>query len=660
WRVLQLAGLKAGELHELFESMQVEDIPRESMGALHDRCHGHPLVTRAWILSVLQGESLPELLGATRFLKLSGPDDLEPLRRHLKRHIENLSPEIRAALGAAAHLREPSGADLLNVLGVPRAMRLELLTMGLLEQTPHLESRRYQVHPLVREQLGYAEIANFDLLEKLGRHLVEMASAERGLQRLTLAQEGNRMLVEGRRRHRSTAQLPDLDPLVDSVLSMLRRKKPRLDIARMQVNETLKHFGRNPEMLLADAALCVAERADVATILQCLARAAEVAPTPAGVHQEAGFHLDRGARGKAVDALERGAQTFPTCASIRRRLATIYLRQNRYQDAVDALKAGLDLEPMVPEAYGLLGEIYTSLGTEHWGDAMDALTEALRLDPDSPLHQFRQGWLLRVKGLIEAEGSEPGKEYSDQAEEWLKKAVQGDPGNGRAHAMLADHLLDREGDLDQAEWMAKRALKLGDTPDALVARARVLIRRQAFAEAEKLLNKATRKAPSYHRAFAAQGELWAAQGQVFLAFNAFTAAKERSHKDAPERVVYDVRLAQLSALIESGAAAEAMRVAKEGTAADSPADSPGPRKASSSVRRRRRRKKAAGQESQPDGAGSDGEASSEEVSAAATAEGTDEKAPETATGDEANPPEPDPESTEVSPAAGEAAPAPDA
>jgi len=225
----------------------------------------------------------------------------------------------------------------------------------------------------------------------------------------------------------------------------------------------------------------------------------------------------------------------------------------------------MELEPMMPDAYGALGEIFTMRGPEHWGEAINALEEALRLDPENANHLTRRAALVRLQGIVDAEKR---TELWAKAEEDLRKAIQLDTKNDDAHLLLGTLLLDQAGDLDQAEWLIKKALKQTETPEGLVQRARVLIRRAGFQEAEQLLNRAVKKDHDSHSAYAGRGELWSAQGQVFLAFDAFKQARDKAPPNWPERAIYEAQMTQLGALIESGAAAEAMKAADAAKAAE--------------------------------------------------------------------------------------------
>jgi tetratricopeptide (TPR) repeat protein len=505
------------------------------------------------------GGDIDALLEAPRLLKAETLEDLEPLMRHFRRRVGALSEEDRKALAAAAHLKDPGTAQDLNAIGVSRNARLTLMAQGLLEQTPSQDDRRYYVHPLVSEHLTFQEAADFETMERLANQLLEEVRGKRGLVWLAAAQESNRLLVEARKqRARTPLPFPDSDPYLESIRALTRRKHARLDIARTRVNECLKIDPQNTELLLADAELRAAEKQSSEAVLGAFARAADAAPTPEVFHQEASTCLDKGSRPKAIVALERGVAVFPANARLFRRLAYLYIRDNRLDDATQTLRTAMELEPMMPDAYGALGEIFTMKGPEHWVDAVAALEEALRLDPENAHHLTRRAALVRLQGIVDADKR---TELWAKAEEDLRKAIQLDTKNDDAHLLLGTLLLDQAGDLDQAEWLIKKAMKQTETPEALVQRARVLIRRAAFTEAEQLLNRAVKKDSHSHSAYAGRGELWSAQGQVFLAFDAYKQAKEKSPATWPERAMYEAQMTQLGALIESGAAAEAMRVA---------------------------------------------------------------------------------------------------
>jgi tetratricopeptide (TPR) repeat protein len=596
-RTLPVAGIKGRELHELFAIWRAPEFPRDRFGQINERTHGHALANRFLAITVREEGDIDALLEQPKLLRADSVTDVEALRRHLKRRVEGLDEATKGLLMKAALLREPGSADDLQILGLSRNDRLSLLAAGLLEQTPHADDRKYYVHPLVSEHLDGREVANFDAMELFGAHLItrarELKEGKGGktdiVGALALGQEANRLYVEARKaRDRMGMPFADNDAIVDNIRGILRQKKPRYDIARIRINEALKTDAKNTELLLLDAELKDAEKAGAEVITAAYDNVAAVAPTPEVFHASATWNMHRNARGKASAALEAGVAAFPEDARLHRRLATTYMHQNRLLDAVDILKKARDLEPMMPDAYGALGEIYTQLGVDRWADAEASIEEALRLDADSPQHLLRLAALLRRKAMVDLDKKD---ELLASAEEKARAAYNADKNSARAMVELGAILLDRGGDVEQAQWFLQNALKKGESPEAFVHRARVLIRQKQWSDADALIERAIKKEPSNHAAFAAKAELAIDQGDAFRALESLKIAKERSPRNGPERIAYERLIAQVSAIIESGQAANLMRSVEEG-GEEAPAAEPaaeGPRRDAASTTRRRRR-----------------------------------------------------------------------
>jgi len=556
-RVLELGGLKGRELFDLYQNHHAPEFPRDRFGPINERTFGHPMANRYLALVVREEKDIDGLLKQPRFLKSSEAGDLEALRRHLGRRIGDLDEAQRGRLAAAALLREPALPDALQAIGINRTARLQLLAAGLLEQTPSQDERRYYIHPLVAEQLTMREIEDFERMEALGNHYLEVCRRQRRdqpLMALRSAQEGNRLLTLARRgRSRTGMDYPDFDAIVENIRGILRRKKPRLDIARLRLNEALRKGAESPALLLLDAQLKEAERVKADVIIAAYARGIEAAPTPEIFHALASFHGSRSARGRAVEALTAGIALFPENARMRRRLAGLYMQQRRFAEATTLLEAARDLEPMMPDTYSLLGEIYTQLGGERWEDAQASLEEAARLAPQSPHHLARQASLLRKRAMLDTEGR---AELLEQAEALLRDAQTREGKNPRVLLLLADVLLDKaDGDLEQADWLVRQARRRHDRAGAMVTQARILMRRGSLDEAEVLLNKVLASEGSPTEGYAVLAELLMMKGQVFPAFEALKTARERTGKNAAERQVYERRMQEIGALIESGQAA---------------------------------------------------------------------------------------------------------
>lgn len=551
-RRVKLLGLPGRELHALFAAWHAPEFPREHFGPISERVHGHPIAARTIAIDS-RTTNIEELIEQPRYLKAQGLDDHDALGRSLERRIKELPEELAQALCAVALLRDPGTPEELTLFGIKREVRIDLLARGLMEQTPEQQGRRYYVHPLVAARLDRRMVEDFGRMELLGNHLLARA---RDLKKegdepasIALALEGNRLLV-GARRARSTIQLPypDLDATVDDIRGMVRRKKGRLDIARMRLNEVMKQAPRSPELLLADAELMVEERAGAEQVEAAFHRAQETAPTPEAFHREATWQLDRGSRGKAADALRKGLAAFPENARMRRRLAGLLMQLGKLQEAAQALREALDLEPMMPDTYSLLGEVYVSLGQSHWEQAEQVLAEARALAPDDPRHGMRHALLLHARGA-----ADPTQRSAlwEQAEELARAAWQADQGDLHAAVLQTSVMLDRvealdATRLDQCEYILRETMKKRkETPEVLVQRARVLIHREAWREAEELIDRALAKHSGMASAFMARGELWEARHQPFHAFEAWKAARARTQPETAERFLADEHVLRL-------------------------------------------------------------------------------------------------------------------
>ena len=562
-RHIALGGLQGNVLHELFEAHHAPEFPREHFGPISERTLGHPLAARFLAITAAEDGDIEELLEQKRFLKLEELDRRDAISAHIKRRIQKLDDQARRNLAACALFVDPATTDDLRVLGLDRKSRLWLVSQGLLEQTPVDGARRYYVHPMVAKHLDYREVYDFDAMQNLGRHIhnlhKEFDKAGNVPAAIATAFEGNRLLVESRR-ERSVIPMAysDLDAMIYNTRSMMGRKKARLDIARSRVNSLMKGSNRHSELLLLNAELRVHEKSTFEVIVGAYNELQRQCPTPDAYISEAALHTRARARGRAARAMEKAVATFNQNGRLYRQLAVIYMDQNKLDESIVLLKSAMTLEPMMPDTYGLLGEAYTLKGIASWDDALTALNEALGLDPENPRNLVRKAMLLRDQALTAEDG---GAEGLAAATEAVTAALEVDKGHPFAQELAAALILDQGGDIEQADWYIQQSGKRRETSFGLVQRARVMVRKQNFDEVERLINKALKKEPSNHAAFAAQAEMWEAQGQIFHAFEAMKSAKERTPKESAARVAYDRQMTKLGALIESGAAAEMMKAA---------------------------------------------------------------------------------------------------
>jgi tetratricopeptide (TPR) repeat protein len=601
--VMELGGLKGKDLHPLFESWRVEEFPREHFGDIINRVHGHPFAARMFAISVRDLEHRDDLLDNKRYFQMESLGSLEPIARRIAKGMEGLTEEERKALLALAHFRLPFSAIEMESVGVDRKMRLLLQAKGLLDQTPDEgRDRLFTVHPLVIAHIEPRDRSDFVLVESLGNAYIERAEKldkPDPLLKQALQQEGNRYLFEAHRiRNRARVGLPDNDPAMESIRGMIRGKRKLYDLAEQRLVECTRQDPANVEMHLLLAELMIELRAPAEKIAELFHDVQNRTPTPEVFHAEATWQQQKPAgRTRAAAALERGLAVFPESGRMRRRLAGIYLDQGRMDDAITQLNEAMLLEPMMPDTYGIIGELYLHKGQHE--QAEQALSEARRLDPDNGLHMARLGGLLVELG-------NPDRQV--EAAELLEQAVQRDRRSYLAHFYLARALMQRpDADPERADWLLKQAIKLDDRASApLIARAKLAIGRDNWKESNELLDRATQieRGPT-HDIYATRAALYEAQGLIFHAHKTYQLAFNLCLAESKARPAYQVAMARLEALIESGDAIEIQKLAEEAGMAPAAPIQPRAQQAAQTTQRKKGRNKPQGRGGK-DSAGSAG------------------------------------------------------
>ena len=129
-------------------------------------------------------------------------------------------------------------------------------------------------------------------------------------------------------------------------------------------------------------------------------------------------------------------------------LATIELQQDKLADAEKHIKAAIVQSP--DDAYNLSTLGYLKFRQEKYDEALNALSRAATIDPENPEIQNYLGVTLSHKGL------------RAQGETALRKAIQINPAYAPAHNNLAVIYLSQEPPLPQlARWHYQKALDAG-------------------------------------------------------------------------------------------------------------------------------------------------------------------------------------------------------
>lgn len=141
-------------------------------------------------------------------------------------------------------------------------------------------------------------------------------------------------------------------------------------------------------------------------------------------------------------------QRDPTNAVVLGNLAAIELQEDKLGDADTHLTAALAQHP--DDAFNLSTYGFLKFRQQKFDEALDALSRAAKLDPTNPQIQNYLGVTLSHKGL------------RAQAETALRKAIELDPNYAAAHNNLAVIYISEKPPLAElARWHYQKALQLG-------------------------------------------------------------------------------------------------------------------------------------------------------------------------------------------------------
>lgn len=555
-RRLVLGGVKGRFLHDIFESYKAPEFPRDRFGPISDKIQGHPLAARTYAIDVRDRPDGLELTEDPKYLKLDDLEELEPVKKRISRRLERLSPEERAALAKLSHTIIPFDGSFIADLDISRKVRLQLLAVGLLDMIGTESDRKYHVHRLVRSQLTFREITDFDISARIAELWGAIArKAEDPVERMAYEQEANRCAVAARNvRLRIRVEYPDQDQWLEGITGMMRARNARLDLAEQRLHEAI---GRDP--FNADAYILELERLSRANAKQEAVQAlfdtcAEKAAVPELFHQFVGYWLGRKNRKKAIEVMEKAVAQLPEEPRLRTRLAALLIRQGRRPEGIEHLKAANALAPMLPDAYGLMGQ-----AKREEGDLVEAetlLREAVRLAPEDPVQTWRLADLLLGVARVDEPRQRP---LRDEVRAMLDAVIKGDRKAPDVYITLATLVREDGGDLDRAAWLLKRARKQSEkhverNNEIAVENALIDMAQGRLTEAEAELRQVCQRDPAFQKAFAALGHVLEAQEMFIPAHAEYQRAKERAPQGSLDWQAYEKHLKRVQAIIEAQAA----------------------------------------------------------------------------------------------------------
>ena len=448
-RTIALTGIAPEDAIAFFEAWRVPEEVRETAQKLFERSCGHPMVLRYLAIRIRDGQEIEALEGGNQG-SIQSITDTPKVRKTLRKCFDSLSNDQKDTLQLLSLLRYPLTAQELQEFKFNRKTRLDMLSRGLLEQTPQQSERRYYVHPLTKSL--FRRGADFDAMREMGLTLLDMAKVARKKSNFSreihLIQEANSLLIRARK-HKDCwrTSVPFCDPLLPAARELIfppkrqdnpNNRKRKLDVARNILNGGFYQAPQHAELLLLKQLLQKKEGVKKSELLKNFDKINRIAATPESYHLEASFYIESNSVQQAIGALQKGTKKFPTNGRLHRRLASLMIRQNQLEEAAAVLKESITAQPSMPDNYSLMGDIYTRLGQDHWDKAEEAFGRSKELGLSNVPHLIREANLQRVKALVDLKNKE---ELLSKAEACLQN-VQKLEGTSSDHAIRGLCLFD--------------------------------------------------------------------------------------------------------------------------------------------------------------------------------------------------------------------------
>ena len=544
---IELTGIKEDCWQDVFATWHLSEEHMQLAMKFAHRAQGHPLAMRSLAVSIQNGIS-EDLLEQSKRGVIDDIDDQHAVQKLLQKMFDKLSNEQKDKLTLVMLLDRPVSADWLQqMLQIDRKGRIDLIAAGLLEKTLS-EPKLYYVHPLV-QSLRY-KYPSFEQMEAVGLKLLEEAKTayhkdKNPVEELCLIQTANGILSNTRKPR--LCKLPSITS-IDHIIAPLRKiifKQKKYDVASKILSGAQNVSPLHPDVLLMQHFLA---RKMSGSQLPDLDKIHEQAGTPETYHYEASIFVERGQIDRAAKILETGCTVFPNNARLCRRLAGIYLRQSRLDMAQNILEEAIKLQPLMPDNYSFLGEVFTRLGSEHWVQAEEYFAKSKELGGDTPPLLVRNARLLRLKAISSPENA---PELYKECTELLNKALEQEKDHLGANITLATVLLDLEGDLEAIEQHLNPFLKFKEHTESFIQKARYLARKKDLQGAHNSLNKAYKLSSDNHYAFYVRGEIFFLDGDLSKALEAFKNALERCPPTGAERNMYMQSIERMKAFIQT-------------------------------------------------------------------------------------------------------------
>jgi superkiller protein 3 len=209
-------------------------------------------------------------------------------------------------------------------------------------------------------------------------------------------------------------------------------------------------------------------------------------------------------------------------------------------EAVKTLQSAVRIAPNRPEPYCRLAFVFVKGYRDQ--DAQDVLSAGLGAVPNSPSLLFASGVVSEIAGRYQ------------QAIDYVLRSLEAEPHQPGAWSALGD-LYEKVGQYDKSSEAYQTAVSQGAPPETTVNYADVLIRVGRFREAERLLRETLERDPKMEKAYVTLGKLYNRQSRYAKARNALERAIRLDPEDA------DAHFFLVSSLVHAGNTEEARREA---------------------------------------------------------------------------------------------------
>lgn len=169
-------------------------------------------------------------------------------------------------------------------------------------------------------------------------------------------------------------------------------------------------------------------------------------------------------------------------------LGNLFSDQQRWEEAENAYRTAIRLEPNAPEPFIALSFVLTQpiVGTtlsDRYTEAEKMARQAIQLDNQNALAYDQLGVALELRGII-----------SDETLNAYKRAIALDPEFALAYAHLG-RLYRRKGQINESSAAYRNAITLSTDVPTMILVADVMQSQQRYMESEQLLRRALRQDP---------------------------------------------------------------------------------------------------------------------------------------------------------------------